>query len=600
MNSPLASGATAAAWALELTAVPSVTGTPDEAAFAGWLRGRIADLPAFAGARGRVWTIPVPGDALGRACVAALVPGRGRRTVVLTGHFDTVTTDGYGDLAPLATRPHELRVALVARLAARGAAATPAEALALADLVGGAFLPGRGLLDMKAGLAAGLAALLAFAAEPADREGNLLFLAVPDEEAGSAGARAAAAVLPALADELGLSLAAAVNLDAMADEGDGAEGRRVALGTVGKLLPSALVVGRAVHAADALRGVNAGALAGRIAAAVECSGALAERTGEEAAAPPTLLGLKDGRSAYDVTTPERTWLYWNVMTHRRDPAEVLATLAGLCREVADDHVRRLTKRARILGADAGPPAPAVPVITFSELRREALRRDPGYEAGRAALAREVADHGLDLPEQCRLLTEHAWAASGRAGPAVVLGFASVPYLPTTLAGPGGERLEAAVRRAADTVAARHVTTIGTCRYIPGISDMSFLGQADSSAVPRIAADTPAWGFGLDWPADGGIAGLPIVNAGPWGRDYHTPLERVHAGYAFEVLPDLVLAIAWEVLAGAPGISGARQPRTKSITPANPRPTPTRTGHGAWRRAMAPPSGGPSSRGLASA
>ena len=553
MTSPLASSATrAAAWALELTAIPSVTGTPDEAAFAGRLLARLAGLPALADARGRAWAVPVPGDALGRAWVAALVPGRGRRTVVLTGHFDTVATDGYGDLAPLATEPRALNDALSARLAGRGAAATPAEALALADLEGGAFLPGRGLLDMKGGLAAGLAALEAFAAEPG-REGNLLFLAVPDEEAGSAGARAAAAALPALALELGLSLTAAVNLDAMVDEGDGALARKVALGTVGKLLPSALVVGRAVHAADALRGVNAVALAGRIAAAVEWSGTLTERTGDEAAAPPTLLGFKDGRTAYDVTTPGAAWLYWNVLTHRRGPAEILAALAALCREAVDDHVRRLAERSGVPGWAAGLSEP-VPVLTFAELRREARDRDPaGFEARFAALAREVADRGLDLPEQCRLLTEHAWAASGRAGPAVVLGFASVPYLPTTLTGPEGERLEAAVRRAAAVVAARHGTTIGVSRYFTGISDMSFLGQADPQAVPSIAANTPAWGVGLDWPTgSSGIAGVPIVNAGPWGRDYHTPLERVHVGYAFEVLPDLVLTLAKEVLAGAPG------------------------------------------------
>ena len=59
----------------------------------------------------------------------------------------------------------------------------------------------------------------------------------------------------------------------------------VALGTVGKLLPAALVVGRAVHAAESARGVNAGLLAAAIVEAVEWSGALAERTGDEPAAP---------------------------------------------------------------------------------------------------------------------------------------------------------------------------------------------------------------------------------------------------------------------------------------------------------------------------
>lgn len=61
--------------------------------------------------------------------------------------------------------------------------------------------------------------------------------------------------------------------------------------------------------------------------------------------------------------------------------------------------------------------------------------------------------------------------------------------------------------------------------------MSFLGQADETGVPVIAANTPAWGAGLHWPEGPAFAGIPIVNAGPWGRDYHTVLERLHAQYA---------------------------------------------------------------------
>lgn len=155
---------------------------------------------------------------------------------------------------------------------------------------------------MKAGLAAGLAAMEDAAADP-DQAGNLLFLAVPDEEVNSAGARAAAAALVELGRERGLDIVAAINLDALVDDGDGSAGRAVALGTIGKLLPSALVVGRATHASDAFRGVGACALAGALAAEVEWAPELLERTGGETAAGVTLLGMKDTKQGYNVTTP---------------------------------------------------------------------------------------------------------------------------------------------------------------------------------------------------------------------------------------------------------------------------------------------------------
>lgn len=529
-------GTAAARWAVSLTEIPSVTGTADEAAYAGRLVDLLRASPLFADRSGDVWTVPVPGGVPGRACVCALLRGRGARTVVLTGHFDTVGIDDYGDLAPLACRPEALKPVLAERL--RGDAATAAERLARADLEGPDFLPGRGLLDMKGGLAAGLAAMEAAAADP-ECPGNLLFLAVPDEEVNSAGARAAAAVLPELGRERGLEIVAAINLDALVEDGDGSVGRAVALGTIGKLLPSALVVGRATHASDAFRGFSAGALAGALAAEVEWAPELLERTGDEVTAGVTLLGLKDTKQGYNVTTPERVWMFWNVMTQRRGPGDVLGIMEQLANRAARGLVERLSGR---LGAVLGD----VPVLTFDALRREVDGQ--GAAAALADAARDAAARGLDLPEQSRIITERAWELSGRSGPAIVLGFASMPYLATRLGDdPAARRLEAACSAAAAAVAERHGTTIRLLRYFPGISDMSFLGQADAEAVPVIAANTPPWGAGIVWPDGPALGGIPIVNAGPWGRDYHTRLERLSVPYAFDVLPDLVGDIARRVL-----------------------------------------------------
>jgi arginine utilization protein RocB len=40
----------------------------------------------------------------------------------------------------------------------------------------------------------------------------------------------------------------------------------------------------------------------------------------------------------------------------------------------------------------------------------------------------------------------------------------------------------------------------------------------------------------------GSAGHPCINIGPWGRDYHHWLERLHAPYAFETLPRALLSV----------------------------------------------------------
>ena len=138
--------------------------------------------------------------------MAMLLRGTGRSTVLLTGHYDTVSTRDYGELEELATRPQALTRALRNSLMD---ADTPAARLARADLESGEYLAGRGLLDMKAGLAAGLAVCADFA-ESANAAGNLLFIAVPDEENNSAGARKAAQALPGIYEQHGLDLVAAI------------------------------------------------------------------------------------------------------------------------------------------------------------------------------------------------------------------------------------------------------------------------------------------------------------------------------------------------------------------------------------------------------
>ena len=543
--------ASARDWSIALTRQPSVTGTADEAAFGPWLAARLS--AAFASRRAEVWTFPVaPGDA--RHCVALLVRGgqspggeENRETVVLTGHYDTVSTRDYGDLAGLATEPEALAPALLARLSA--AASTPAEVRAKADLESGAFLPGRGLLDMKGGLAAGLAAADRFAA--AGGPGNVLFLAVPDEEAASAGARRAAPELATIASAHDLDLIAAVNLDAIADDGDGVEGRVVALGTIGKLLPTAFVVGVPTHAGYPHAGVNAAVLAAAIAARVEWAPELTD-PGEGPGTPPSLLGLRDGKAGYDVTTPATAFAMFNVLIVSRTPGEVLDAFDALCRDavertLAELRVRRAAFRASPAAIDE---VLAVSVMRFETVEDHARRSNP---LALAEALRGLADARIPLPERCRILTERLWQASGLAGPAVVTGFGSIPYLPTRLsASSNARRLATAVSEAIAVIAARHETSIGSDPVFAGISDMSFLGQADEAALAPVAHNMPGWAEWVRWPERGGIAGLPIVNAGPWGRDYHTRLERIHVVYGFEVLPDLVEAIVQGLLNPGPG------------------------------------------------
>ena len=477
--------------ALALTAWPSVTGTADEAAFAPKLARSLSHFDA-------VWTSAIPDDP--RHNVLALKRGRGCRTIVLTGHFDVVPVKDYGALEALAFSAERLLPEIVARLRRSGE-----NPLALADFESGEFLPGRGLLDMKAGLAAGIAAMEAYAGEA-----KLLFLAVADEEERSAGARAAAPLLPSIAEEHGLDIELVINLDAVSDQGDGAAGRSVALGSIGKQLLTAFVAGKESHACYPQDGANAAYLAAELLTEFELAPQLAETSGSEIAAPPTALHAKDLKAGYNVTTPAQSWLYWNTLQHRRSGEEVLEIALLLAR-------RAMARAAARVNRD-------IPVMTYAELAAHVGAQE------RERITSEVASlNGFDLPERAKRMTAALWQASGLAGPAVVMGFGAIPYPAVSLS-------DAALEDAIVSACTGH--GLGVLRYFPGISDMSFFGEA-AGDLPAVAANTPIWGTSFTMPAPAGYA---CINIGPWGRDYHHWLERLHAPYAFDTLPRVLLSV----------------------------------------------------------
>ena len=463
--------------AFELVAWPSETGTPDEAAFPHRLADLLRDWPCFRDHPDEIVVLESHGEPR-TAAVLALVRGTGRSCVALSGHFDTVTTENYGTLAPLACDPVPLARSLIADLSA--SARNDDEERALDDLVGGSFIPGRGMLDMKSGLAAGLACLERFARQDG-RAGNMLFIAVPDEENRSRGMRAVRDALPDLVRRWDLRIAAGINLDATSDLGDGSDGRAIYLGTVGKVLPFAFVIGRPTHAGYPLEGVSAHMIAGEIFRSVELDPDLCESVGGELSPPPVCLEAKDLRVQYDVTMPGETWLAFNWLTFERGPAEILTLFRDRVRGALDEALDRIADRAgryyRAMGARP-PDRRQGRVLTLDDLRGEALR-----VGGPDAIRRfEALERSLDREDNPLLVSRTlvAWLVkeAGIIGPAVVVGLGSLHYPPTRVdpTDPDHESLRGIVTAAANRIASVHGVSVRTRGYFGGICDMSFFGH----------------------------------------------------------------------------------------------------------------------------
>ncbi|HET9326860.1 MAG TPA: M20/M25/M40 family metallo-hydrolase [Candidatus Eisenbacteria bacterium] len=443
----------------------------------------------------------------GRPVVWALLRGRSKRTIVVLTHYDTVGIDEYralpGAEPEIAFRPDVLR----ARLLALDPARLPAVArddLQAERRAPGTWLFGRGALDMKSGIAAGIAALEWLAAHAASLEGSVLFLSCPDEENQSAGMLRAVPEIRALGETL--ELRGALNLDYV-------ETVAAFDGVVGKRLIGLFVIGSPTHVGNPFAGADAAQLAAAIVDRVTTSAALTERV--TGGVPPVALRLRDVKPRYDVQTALEAEIELNVLAFERPLASLIEILRGeVSAALADvgDRMNRLAETVHRVSTVGLPQ-----VMTFAELPPPA---DGAFRGERTADPREAS-----WSEIRRRVRE-----ASLVGPAVVIALLP-PYYPQSPPRSGGlgERLRPWLERQG----------LGLERWYRYISDASYLAwRGDSPA--ELQALMPGWERDYRLPvSDSAALDLDVVTLGPWGRDAHGLFERVNRRFAFEVLPGLI-------------------------------------------------------------
>jgi arginine utilization protein RocB len=497
---------------------------------------------------------PIEGDQYGRANAYAFLRGESRHAVVLLGHIDTVPTADYGALEERALDPvalHERRDAL--------AAFTPGLAEEIARY-GVDLLFGRGTIDMKAGVAANITVMRALAER--SREASLpvsvALLATPDEENESAGVLQAVRFLLRLREEHGLEYLGAINTDYSTARYPGDPHHYIFTGTIGKLLPSFLVIGKESHVGDPFDGVDADLLAAELIADLSMNPDLSDVVRGQKAPPPVTLRAADLKASYDVQLPFAAYFYLNALTLSSGPAELLARL----RERAEATMERALKRlyraevrwAHLTDDETSPHAQrAASVMTLAELR-VATEARLGAEAVNTDLAAlsETFAVTLDKRERSLRLAQRLWTLSGLSGPAVVL-YYSPPYYPHVQAAPGP------LHEAMTAVAAAHPElNLRMVEFYPYISDMSYLRLDPAMDVSALQANMPLWSDEFPPPSGSyslpldAIArlGLPIMNLGPYGWGAHQRGERLLQSYSFGVLPGLILEVVERLGAGA--------------------------------------------------
>lgn len=481
-------------------------------------------------ARPENWGLyPIKDDPLKRNVIWGLLRGRGEKTIVLIHHSDTVDSLDYGGLSELAYRPDELELALKRKELSISQEARE-------DLDSGDWLFGRAVADMKGGAAIHMALIESYS-KAEDFKGNLLFLALPDEENLSAGMRSAGFVLDMLADREGLDYRLMLNSEPHERSSDGSA--RIYDGSVGKIMPLVYVRGEVAHVGQVYRGLSPINILSEIVRRTELNPDFMEKVGNTTTPPPSWLYMKDRKTVYDVSLPAAAAGYMNMLTLDRAPMEIMERIRKISEEaflkVIEDVDISYRKHLELAGLDGEELGWEVNVKSYDDIYLEALR-DSGErflkanEATMASLKIKIRRGEISLAEAAIEVIEKSLAFINDRAPLVVVGLAP-PYYPNVsnlLLGPFSGEVESIVESLVVYAKRELDYPLKKQSYYTGISDLSYaMFLEDDKNIEFIRNNVIFWGNIYDIPlALMRKLSMPVLNIGPWGKDFHKNSERV--------------------------------------------------------------------------
>jgi arginine utilization protein RocB len=537
-------------YALSLTEVISVVGTKGEVNAADRVYSIMSQFPYFKDNPKHLVEVFVPDDQLGRKSILAYLNGTkepSKKTVVLIGHIDTVGIDDYGDYKVNAGKPYEL---------IKNIEKTAISEESRKDLESGDWLFGRGIFDMKCGVAANMALIEVLSQNTNCFKGNIIFIAVPDEEGSSAGMLSALSYLRLLKERDGLEYFAVVDTDYMAPLYQGDENKYIYLGTVGKLLPSFYIIGKETHVGQAFEGLDPNLIASEIMTEVDLSEDLCDIVDGESTVPPISLRQQDLKGEYSVQTASSANIYFNYSTHSQLPHEVLEKLVKKAEIAFERVIERLNKRYKFYCQSSGFPYKELPwksrVFTFNEYYNSVKKLvGEGFDQYYQDIKERLKEQDLDDREYSLKLLQQIHGINPDKDPAVIVYYAP-PYYPHIYVEKNQEKgkfLTDVVREVVKRYRDKTGENLTTKMFYPYISDLSYCAVTeDNKAIESLRKNMPAWPDKYNLPIDDIKAlNVPVVNIGPFGKDAHKFTERLHMPYSFEVMPGILFETVLELL-----------------------------------------------------
>jgi len=516
-----------------LVACPSLCGTSDENTAVDYMQQVFEGMPYFQENPKNLLVHEIPGDRLKRTYLTAFYqsPHSTADTVVLTGHHDVVEVDCYGILKDLAFDAKKL-TSQIHKLSLNDQAK--------ADLASGDYLFGRGILDMKYGLALFIELMRDYSGEGFPL--NILFLSVPGEETNSEGMLEALKFL-AKKQEEGLNYVGLI-LGEPSSRGNDKEPKAVELGASGKMNLLYFCVGVVSHVNEAFNGLNVSSLLAAIQSRMELNLDFCESSHGQRTIPPSSLKMSDLKKRYSVTTPLYGAAYYNIEILENSFNHILGLAKDLAQEAIQEVMDRYHRTVQSYSGNGKRDLVAVDttpvVMTYQQLFLRTKAATVNLEEKMNEAVKAWREEGMDNQSQAIALVELLCDLDPDKSPRVVIGIIP-PYYPARY--PDVERNDykkffGAMQEMIQAAQKHYHLDIEQQAYC-GVSDFSFIEAGDVEgmevAMENLIGRDLVYGFPMEALLS---LHIPGVVFGSCGREIHQAGERIYLPYCLDIHPDL--------------------------------------------------------------
>ncbi|SDZ64663.1 Arginine utilization protein RocB [Evansella caseinilytica] len=521
---------------------PSVTGTGGECRMVDTMIELLKQIPYFSAHPENITRVKLARDALGREAMFALLKKDKEATdvTILLSHYDVVGVTDYGPYKEHAFQPKQLTTLL------KQSNINFLDPSAQTDLFSDNYLFGRGVMDMKAGLAMQMSVLHDLSEDKAFQK-NILLIATPDEENLSAGMFAAVRKLHQLKVENGWHYKACVCSEPNFAAFPGDDNKYIYTGSTGKLLPFIFCLGRETHVGQPLEGISAALMAAQLAVELEWADEFVDEWGGETSPSPTCLRIRDLKGQYDVQTPNEAYLLYNVLTLTSAPEAVVNKLVNLCRRAGGEIVQKLTVKRQMqqkTQESSGHTALTKPaVFTFSELYQLGITKygDPFKEAI-AFLLEDPVFQTKGYTEQTLEIARTVSAYFYDEAPFYFI-LLQPPYYPHVRLDEQQHQSLLKITAEIKALAAEAFSEdVKIKTFFPGLSDVSYCYAAGNGDIhAMLQKNMPLLQHSYDIPTkEMAQLSIPTINIGPYGKDAHKRSERLELTYSTNIAPVLLM------------------------------------------------------------